>query len=216
MFSIFLTAFVLALSTLLPVINPFSGAMFFCTMTSNLTDEDRQFVAKRIAVYSLVILLVCLSVGHLILNFFGISVGALRMAGGAVLFMAGWTALNAPSTEEMNKEGPTLSRTKLKSMAFYPFTLPLTTGPGGIAVAVALGTSLPLDTPHIAGVIAATLATVVTIWGCYRYADRVNRAVGAAGADALARLLAFVLICLGVSIAWQGFSELWINLQHQI
>lgn len=216
MFSVFISTFVLAFSTLLPVINPFSGAMFFCTMSSNLSVDDRRFVANRIAVYSLVILLVCLSVGHLILNFFGISVGALRVAGGAVLFMAGWTALNAPSHEDTPTEVPSLSRAKLKSMAFYPFTLPLTTGPGGIAVSVALGTSLPRDTGHVAGVLAATLATVIVIWLCYRYSDRVNHAVGAAGADALARLLAFILICLGVSIAWTGFSELWINLQTKL
>ena len=64
--------------------------------------------------------------------------------------------------------------------------------------------------------LAATLATVIVIWLCYRYSDRVNHAVGAAGADALARLLAFILICLGVSIAWAGFSELWINLQTKL
>ncbi len=213
MLSVFISTFVLAFSTLLPVINPFSGAMFFCTMTQNLTPEDRLFVANRIALYSFVILLVCLSVGHVILNFFGISVGALRVAGGLVLFMAGWSALNAPSHDENQKDVPSISRTKLKSMAFYPFTLPLTTGPGGIAVSVALGTSLPRDTAHVAGVLAATVAMVIVIWFCYRYSDRVNQAVGAAGADALARLFAFILICLGVSITWQGFSELWMVLQ---
>ena len=103
----------------------------------------------------------------------------------------------------------------LKSMAFYPFTLPLTTGPGGIAVSVALGTSLERDTPHITGVILGTLATVVVIWACYRYSDRVSKAVGAAGADALARIFAFILICLGVAICWQGFSELWLGLEAQ-
>jgi len=40
----------------------------------------------------------------------------------------------------------------------------------------------------------------------------VGRAVGAAGADALARIFAFILICLGVSVFWQGFSELWLAL----
>ncbi len=170
MFSTIVSTFVLTFSTFVPVINPFSGAMVFSTMTSTLTDRDRGFVANRISMYSLVILLVCLSCGHLILSFFGISVGALRVAGGCVLFAAGWNALNAPTQR---------------------------------------------DTPHITGVILGTLATVVVIWACYRYSDRVSKAVGAAGADALARIFAFILICLGVAICWQGFSELWLGLEAQ-
>lgn len=71
MTSAFVSAFVLAFSTFLPVINPFSGAMFFCTMTTTLSDRDRAFVANRIALYCLIILLVCLTCGHLILSFFG-------------------------------------------------------------------------------------------------------------------------------------------------
>ncbi len=214
MFSTLVSTFVLTFSTFLPVINPFSGAMFFSTMTTSLTDRDRAFVANRISLYSLIILLVCLTCGHLILSFFGISVGALRMAGGCVLFAAGWNALNAPTSEEQNQGGKELSRVKLKSMAFYPFTLPLTTGPGGIAVSVALGTSLPRDAIHITGTFLGTLATVVVIWASYRYSDRVNKAVGVAGADALARIFAFILICLGVAIFWQGFSELWLALNQ--
>ena len=89
-------------------------------------------------------------------------------------------------------------------MAFYPFTLPLTTGPGAIAVSVAVSTSLPRDLGHIAGTFVATVATVAVIWVCYRYSDRLNKAVGVAGADALARIFAFILICLGVAIFWQG------------
>lgn len=211
-FSVFVSAFVLAFSTFLPVINPFSGAMFFCTMTSTLSDRDRAYVANRVTLYCLIILIVCLTCGHLILSFFGISVGVLRVAGGCVLFAAGWNALNAPTHDDVPGEQPELSRTKLKSMAFYPFTLPLTTGPGAIAVSVALSASLPRDVGHIAGTLAATVATVAVIWACYRYADRVSKAVGATGADALARVFAFILICLGVSIWWQGFSELWLAL----
>lgn len=209
-----LGAFIYTFTTLVPVINPFSGAMFFVTLSSHLSDSDRAYVAGRIAIFSFVILVVCLFAGHLILSFFGISVGVLRCAGGMVLFAAGWNALNAPSHEASGGKEPPLAlpRSRLKAMAFYPFTLPLTTGPGAIAVTVALGTSLPYNVANLAGTLAAIVATVLVIWICFRYSDRVSRSVGAAGADALARIFAFILICLGVSICWQGFSELWLAL----
>lgn len=214
--SVFLGAFIYTFTTLIPVINPFSGAMFFVTLSSQLSDGDRAYVAGRIAIFSLIILVVSLFAGHLILGFFGISVGVLRCAGGIVLFAAGWSALNAPSHEASKATAPqNLPRSRLKAMAFFPFTLPLTTGPGAIAVSVALGTSLPFNVANIAGTIIAIIATVIVIWLCYRYSDRVSKAVGAAGADALARIFAFILICLGVSIFWQGFSELWLALNAQ-
>ena len=209
-----LGAFIYTFTTLVPVINPFSGAMFFVTLSSHLSDSDRAYVAGRIAIFSFVILVVCLFAGHLILSFFGISVGVLRCAGGMVLFAAGWNALNAPSHDESSAKEPPLAlpRSRLKAMAFYPFTLPLTTGPGAIAVTVALGTSLPYNVENLTGTLAAIVATVLVIWISFRYSDRVSRSVGAAGADALARVFAFILICLGVSIFWQGFSELWLTL----
>ena len=214
--SAFLGAFIYTFTTLIPVINPFSGAMFFVTLSSQLSDGDRAYVAGRSAIFSLIILVVSLFAGHLILGFFGISVGVLRCAGGIVLFAAGWSALNAPSHEASKATAPqNLPRSRLKAMAFFPFTLPLTTGPGAIAVSVALGTSLPFNVANIAGTIIAIIATVIVIWLCYRYSDRVSKAVGAAGADALARIFAFILICLGVSIFWQGFSELWLALNAQ-
>ena len=214
--SAFLGAFIYTFTTLIPVINPFSGAMFFVTLSSQLSDGDRAYVAGRIAIFSLIILVVSLFAGHLILGFFGISVGVLRCAGGIVLFAAGWSALNAPSHEASKATAPqNLPRSRLKAMAFFRFTFPLTTAPGAIAVSVALGTSLPFNVANIAGTIIAIIATVIVIWLCYRYSDRVSKAVGAAGADALARIFAFILICLGVSIFWQGFSELWLALNAQ-
>ena len=208
----FVGAFLYAFTTLLPVINPFSGAMFFVTLTGHLSDADRSYVAGRIALFSLIILMVCLFAGHIILGFFGISVGVLRCAGGIVLFAAGWNAFNAPAQYGTSSPKMELPRSRLKAMAFYPFTLPLTTGPGAIAVTVAIGTTLPYNFSNLAGTILAILAVVAVIWLCFRYGDRVSRAVGAAGADALARIFAFILICLGVAVFWQGFTELWLNL----
>ena len=208
----FVGAFLYAFTTLLPVINPFSGAMFFVTLTGHLSDADRSYVAGCIALFSLIILMVCLFAGHIILGFFGISVGVLRCAGGIVLFAAGWNALNAPAQDGTSSPKMELPRSRLKAMAFYPFTLPLTTGPGAIAVTVAIGTTLPYNFSNLAGTILAILAVVAVIWLCFRYGNRVSRAVGAAGADALARIFAFILICLGVAVFWQGFTELWLNL----
>ena len=206
-------ATIMVFAALVPVLNPFGGAMFFLTLTNGVDPHVRGAMANRVGLYSLIVLLVCLFAGNIILNFFGISIGVLRMAGGIVLFSAGWQALNAPAQDDGAPAGQPKSARVLSTMAFYPFTLPLTTGPGAISVAVALGATPNEDFGQLAGtVIGITLSTLL-VWVCYRYCDRITRAVGAAGADALARIFSFILICLGVSTFWTGFTELWLQLQ---
>lgn len=193
-----------------PVLNTIGGAMFFLALTKGVDTSTRSRMANRIAIYSVIVLFVSMYAGNLILNFFGISIATLRVAGGIVLFGAGWQALNAPSQDDDSQ--PTArpkSPLALSSMAFYPFTLPLTTGPGAISVAVAIGATPTKNIGDIVGCILGVLLSGLSIWVCYHYCDRINKRVGAAGGDALARIFAFILICLGVTIFWAGFSELW-------
>ncbi|HBC69965.1 MAG: NAAT family transporter [Duodenibacillus sp.] len=196
-------------SSLVPVLNPFGGAMFFTTLTNEFDPDTRRNLANRIAIYSTLTLFVCLYAGNIILNFFGISIGILRLAGGIVLFSAGWQALNAPSADEAAVPKRPKSKAAISSMAFYPFTLPLTTGPGSISVAVAIGATPTPDAGALAGTVMGVLGSCLLVWICYRYSDRITRAVGTAGADAIARIFAFILICIGVATFWSGFSELY-------
>ena len=83
-----------------PVLNAIGGAMFFLTLTNGVDSASRAQLANRIAIYSIIVLFVSMYAGNIILNFFGISIATLRVAGGIVLFGAGWQALNAPSQEK--------------------------------------------------------------------------------------------------------------------
>ena len=183
------TAAIMVFAALVPVLNPFGGAMFFLTLTNGVDPHIRGAMANRIGLYSLIVLLVCLFAGNIILNFFGISIGVLRMAGGIVLFSAGWQALNAPAQEEGTPSGH-----------------------GAISVAVAIGATPYEDVGQLIGTVLGIALSIALVWVCYRYCDRITRAIGAAGSDALARIFSFILICLGVSTFWTGFSELWAQL----
>lgn len=208
-----LSTFLYAFASFIPVLNPFGGALFFLALTPNIDDETRKMMVNRIVLYSGIILLICLFAGHLILSFFGISMGVLRVAGGLVLISTGWKALNEATHDDSDSGNiePPKSRKKLLSMAFYPITLPLTMGPGMIAVSTAIGTGvIGHGMADLIGCLVAVVATLMTIYVCYRYCDRVSVAVGATGADALSRVFAFILLCIGVAIFWQGFTELWL------
>ena len=90
--------------------------------------------------------------------------------------------------------------------------MPLTVGPGSIAVAITIGANRPhsaqsllISAPTI--LIGVTLVAAVVLV-TYRYADRLERINGKLGIDALARLSAFIMLCIGVQIVWNGASVL--------
>ncbi|MEG0820462.1 MAG: MarC family protein [Burkholderiaceae bacterium] len=201
-----LGSFLFAFASFFPVVNPLGGAMLFLSMTPDIDRATRADLARRIAIYSFITLAFTLLAGAFVLSFFGISIGVLRVAGGLVLLSAGWHALN-----DQRSAAPDATSTTprdLQRMAFFPFTLPLTVGPGTIAVATAIGTSSAHTVAEIVGTALAAVAIVLLVWVCFRYCDRINRAVGETGSEALARVFAFILICVGVQVLWTGVVDL--------
>ena len=136
----------------------------------------------------------------------------LRVAGGIVLASSGWRLLYEARSGSEGALGASKNVDELAQLAFYPLTLPITTGPGTISVTVALGASHSGQLLIMLGAFAATVAVSASIYLCYRFADRIEGALGQSGSDALARLFAFILVCIGVQLIWVGFSELWIAL----
>jgi multiple antibiotic resistance protein len=138
----------------------------------------------------------------------------LRVAGGFIVAVAGWKLLTEGSQKELEASAHSVSRNDPLDQAFYPLTLPLTTGPGTIAVVISLGlsrASYTNPTDEIVFVLASLLAIVliaITIFLCFAYGDRIERLLGPAGTDIAVRLSAFILFCLGVQILWSGGSEL--------
>lgn len=203
--------FLLAFPALLSIINPVGGAFTFLAITGRASDAERAAAARAIAIYGFVLLNVSLYIGAYVLEFFGVSLPVLRVGGGAVVAATAWKLLHAddPVETEAPASAPPAD---LRRLAFYPLTMPITTGPGTISVAIALGTSRPAGVDGFAVfALAATLATLANcalIYVCYRYADRVAARFGPTGTAIVMRLSAFLLLCIGLQVLWTGASEL--------
>ena len=202
----------IAVAALLPIIDPFAGAPIFLAMTSELTPAERARVAKLIAINSFVLLIASILIGAYVLDFFGVSIPAVQVAGGIVVCALAWSLLNGPIAPAVSASTSPTTAEGLRQRAFYPLTMPLTVGPGSISVAITLGANPPRDlrallTTIIAHVIGV-LITAVAIYLCYRYADRLVRRLGATGTDILIRLTAFILLAIGTQIIWNGASAM--------
>ncbi len=207
--------FLLVFAAAFPIVNPAGSALIYLDITRHASHQAREALARRIAFYSFLVLTVSLFIGSYVLEFFGISVPALRVAGGIVVAAAGWKFLQEHESEEVEDDahGEAPSHTDFMSMAFYPFTMPITTGPGTISVMIALGTSHTSHDPlqhrleFGAAALLASAVLALLVYLCFAYADRVRNVLGNTGTTIALRLSAFILFCIGVQILGSGIAE---------
>ena len=203
--------FLFGFGALFAIINPYGMAFVFLDRTLSLSASERARIAFRVAVYAFLVLLVSLFVGSEIMRFFGISMPALRIAGGLVVAATGWSMLHAAPLAAADHASSSANYAAVRGMAFFPLTIPLTTGPGSIATAIAISTSRPSDldalfTLSIVWLIVA-VAVSATIYHAYAKSGAMARLFGAEGTSVITRLSAFLLLCIGVQIMITGIVE---------
>ena len=204
----------LVFAGLLPIVNPLGMAPIFAEMTLGYPDAIRRTVALRVAVNGVALLVASLFIGSYILQFFGISLAAVQVGGGLVVTIAGWRILNKKSDVDDRQAESAPSSQEILSQAFYPLTMPLTVGPGSIAVALTLGSNLHEEThlQLIFSVLAAVVGIVfigVAIFLCYRFSEGLERLLGPTGSSILIRLSAFLVLCIGIQIMFNGLEAFY-------
>jgi multiple antibiotic resistance protein len=182
--------------------------------------EVYRSLARKIAINTIVFLIVVALVGSSLLSFFGISLPIMQVSGGIIIAMIGWSLLNQqdsnPSPEKTAAAQPAVTEPEiasLKSKAFYPFTFPITAGPGTIVVMLTLSVHAkqPVITQTLlayAGLLAASVLLSASVYLCYAYAPKIVRSISPATAHGILRVVAFILFCIGIQIAWNGLSVL--------
>ena len=199
--------FLLAFSALFSIVNPPASALIFNEATADRTHAERVELAGRIAFFSAAVMLVSLWGGVYVLSFFGITVDALRIAGGLVGAVRAWEMLSAPERHEERKQEQASQAQGMADVAFFPLTMPFTTGPGTMSVAIALGSNMPSGAgrpAYVLGASAAALLVAGMIGVAYRFADGIVALLGPARARVVSRINSFLLLCIGVQITIGG------------
>lgn len=214
--SVFVKALIVVPVTLLPILNPIAVAPIFLSMTGPMDQVMANRLAKRIAINCFFLLMGAVFVGSYVLDFFGISLPIVRVAGGIVVGMAGWKLLNDQGQDKLRNSvaasASNWTKEELRRHSFFPFSFPLTVGPGAIATSITLGAQLPAKPVDwlITG-LAATIGvflTTLAIYLSYRFARNLENFLGDVGSTVLMRLSAFILLCIGIEIGWTGVSAL--------
>ena len=208
-----LSAFLLTFAGLFPIVNPIEGAPFFLGLTASLPSAERAVLSRKVAINGFALLLGSMVLGPWLLEFFGVELPVMRIAGGLVVTALGWKLLSQESwSDHGSGVQPGVER---KVGSFYPLTMPLTVGPGSMSVAITIGSRKPATESHLTdmalhavGALAGVVAIAITIYIAYRFAESFARVLGATGLEVLVRLSAFILMCIGIEIVWNGYSAL--------
>jgi multiple antibiotic resistance protein len=202
-------ATILVVATLFPIVNPLGSAAIFVNMVGPVATTTQRLLSRKISIYSFFLLLCSVLWGVHVLAFFGIDIYAVQIGGGLVVAATGWSLLNR-TTGRVDPQAA--EDDQILENAFYPFTLPITVGPGSISVAITLGAHLPpelheasLFAPRvlIAAVSGITLVCLI-IYFCYLYARKAEELLGRSGTSMVMRLSSFILLCIGVQIISSG------------
>ncbi|RXH56399.1 MarC family protein [Granulicella sibirica] len=213
-------SFLLAFSAMLPLINPLGSALVFLGLVGEAPSRVYRVLARKIAINTVIFLAVIELIGSALLNFFGISLPIVQVSGGLVIAAMGWSLLNEKdaTANARNKQEEIAVRAEidtrgLEEKAFYPFTFPVTAGPGSLVVMLTLSAhaSSPVLSDNVLshfGLFFAAVVLSALVYLCYAYAPKITKAISPATAHGFLRVVAFILLCIGVQIAWNGLAVL--------
>jgi multiple antibiotic resistance protein len=219
-------SFLLAFTALLPLINPIGSAIVFLGLVGDEPAAVYRQLARRVAIATVGFLVVLEFLGSLLLGFFGISLPIVQVTGGLVIVATAWTLLfekdAGAHTENKHREiagSVPGGDDDLSGKIFYPFTFPITAGPGSLVVMLTMSAragenELVGRLQAYGGIALAAVVLAGSVYLCYGYAPRLIKAVSPPTVHGILRVIAFILMCIGVQIAWNGLAFLSVEL-HQ-
>jgi len=200
-----------AVLAILPIVNPLGAVPLVMTVASHLPEAERQRQIRRACIYTFALMTGFLVAGSLIMNFFGISIPGMRIAGGMIVAFLGFRML-FPSAPTVASE--VAARGEIKyDIAFTPLAMPGLSGPGSFAVVMSLSSQASArhgwdGLAAFLGVATGILIVAMLSWFTLRGAERFQRVMGATGMVAMTRLMGFLMICIGVQFIINGLTAI--------
>ncbi len=190
------------IAALLPIVNPFSTAPMFLSLTESHSVAERNRQARQGVIYMSAILIVFLIAGTFIMNFFGLSLPGMRIAGGILVCGVGMSMLKPKDTEHTESEMK--EAVSKQDISFTPLAMPSLSGPGAISVVIGMSSITNgywLDYVYIAlGILAVALIVYITL----RSSTRMVRLLGVNGLHAMTKIMGFIILCVGVQFVVTG------------
>lgn len=195
MFSFLLSNYI----SLLSLINPLGAIPVFLSLTAR---HPADWVRKQIFKTSLNVLVICVVsflIGNYVLEFFGISIDALKIAGGIIIARSGFQLLNATHKKDIGRKIQEESQHK-EDISFTPLAMPLLSGPGSISFLINLSIQTGHQFTSSAYVLVSILLVSLSIFATFLLAPKILQYMGQAGLKAMSKIMGFIVLAIGIQL----------------
>ena len=213
-----LAAYLKSFLGLLAIVDPFIAVPMFLALTPTATAQDRFRIARIAAIAVFCVLAIGLLAGGPLLDFFGISLSAFKVAGALLLLLSAVDSFNAePGRVRQTPEEEAEAHHK-HAVAVVPIAIPLLAGPGAISMVIVFGQShaglKPLGSLTHLGLMLCVIAAVAAItWVTLRAAQRVSVVLGITGMNVATRVGGLITAALAIEILASGLTGLFPGLK---
>jgi len=188
---------------LFPIVNPLGGIPLFFSLTADFTREERNGTAIRTAVYVLAILIVFMLFGRFVLNFFGISLPVLKIAGGLIVANTAWSMVTASSRITTEESHEALTK---DDISLTPMAMPMLSGPGSIGVVMGLAAHADNFLAYL-GMVIGIAAVALSVYLFLRLGGPLVKRLGPSGMGAVTRIFGFLILAIAVQLVWDGVAD---------
>ena len=192
------------LIALIPITNPIGAIPIFYSLTVHSTPNYRLEQARKIAINVVGVLLTFLLIGKLILSFFGLSLGVLRIAGGLIVGHTAWEMVTARRRLTPVEQQDAADK---DDISFTPMAVPIIGGPGAIGVVLGLSTQANHWNDYVGCGLGIGLLGLI-VYGSLRLGEPLVEKLGATGLGALNRILGFLILSIAVQLISHGLFDL--------
>ena len=185
--------------SLLSLINPLGAIPVFLSLTNN---HEKEWIKKQVLKTSINVFVICLIsflIGNYVLDFFGISINALKIAGGIIIARSGFQLLSAKHKKDVGKKIHKESLSK-EDISFTPLAMPLLSGPGSISFLINLSIQTASQPSYIFVTIASILLVSLSIFMAFRLAPAILKYMGQAGLKAMSKIMGFIVLSIGIQL----------------
>lgn len=193
--SLFITSFI----ALFALINPLSALPVFISLTNGNTSEWRDSQIRKTCMYIIIICVSSYFIGTHILNFFGISINSLKIAGGIIISRSGFLLLNAQHKGDVSNQIREESMEK-EDISFSPLAMPLLSGPGSMSLLINMSIENHGKISKDLVIIAAIIAVVICIYIIFSIAPKILKRTGQAGLTSISKIMGFLVLAIGIEM----------------